>query len=99
MIDRLIGEGLEPVSRALASCGVHVSCWTSLRWIKRGVGGLRLEGVKVAGRWLTSTDAVKRFVGADQVECPTKEEAKKTERTALATERYLDDLGLGRSEG
>ena len=35
---------------------------TVLRWIRRGVRGLRLEAVRLGGRWLTSEEAVERFL-------------------------------------
>jgi hypothetical protein len=41
---------------------VHVS--TILRWILRGVRGVRLEAARAGGRWITSREAVARFVAA-----------------------------------
>ncbi len=37
----------------------HVS--TVLRWIQKGVKGVRLEATRLGGRWLTSAEAVQRF--------------------------------------
>ncbi|XZE44022.1 DUF1580 domain-containing protein [Pirellulaceae bacterium SH467] len=36
---------------------------TLIRWITRGVGGVRLEAIKMGGRyWYTSTQALNRFI-------------------------------------
>jgi hypothetical protein len=37
----------------------HLS--TLLRWIKPGVRGVRLEAVRLGGRWVTSREALQRF--------------------------------------
>jgi hypothetical protein len=54
---------LIPAVRGASRC--HVS--TLLRWILRGVKSssgdlVRLEGVKIGGCWLTSREAIDRFV-------------------------------------
>jgi hypothetical protein len=41
---------------------VHVS--TILRWILRGVRDVRLEAVRVGGRWVTTHEALERFSAA-----------------------------------
>lgn len=41
---------------------VHVS--TIVRWILHGVRGVRLEAVRVGGRWITSHEAIERFSAA-----------------------------------
>lgn len=41
---------------------VHVS--TIVRWILRGVRGVRLEAVRVGGRWVTTHEALERFSAA-----------------------------------
>ena len=37
---------------------------TVFRWIKRGIGGVRLEAVRVGVQWLTSRQAITRFAVA-----------------------------------
>jgi hypothetical protein len=39
---------------------VHLS--TVIRWVRRGCRGVRLEAVRVGGRWVTSREALDRFV-------------------------------------
>lgn len=34
---------------------------TCLRWVLRGVRGVRLEAVRLGGRWVTSLEALNRF--------------------------------------
>lgn len=40
---------------------LHVS--TLVRWITKGIGGVRLEAEKCGGRWVTSREALRRFAG------------------------------------
>jgi hypothetical protein len=37
---------------------------TVLRWIQHGVGGVRLEAVRLGGKWVTSLQAMQRFAEA-----------------------------------
>jgi hypothetical protein len=37
---------------------------TMLRWIQHGVGGVRLEAIRLGGRWVTSLQAMQRFSDA-----------------------------------
>lgn len=37
---------------------------TVFRWIKRGVGGAKLDAVRIGMQWLTSKQAITRFVAA-----------------------------------
>jgi hypothetical protein len=39
---------------------VHFS--TVFRWVTKGVRGVRLEAVRLGNRWLTSAEALQRFV-------------------------------------
>jgi hypothetical protein len=72
----------------------HVS--TLLRWINPGVRGVRLEAVRLGGRWVTSQEALQRF--ADRLTSaqagPTPALRKEELRTADATEKELDRLGM-----
>src|SRR5262245_55306405 len=44
--------------------GKPVQVRTGVRWIRRGVGGARLEAARAGGRWITSREAVARFLAA-----------------------------------
>jgi hypothetical protein len=68
-----IGSGIDLGSETLVSLsqaarllppgrrGRPVNLSTILRWIIDGVAGVRLEGLRVGGRWLTSKEALARF--------------------------------------
>ena len=46
---------------AISGCRPEKS--TVMRWVTRGVGGVRLEAIKMGGRyWYTSTQALNRFI-------------------------------------
>jgi len=87
-----------------ARLGRPVSSSTVWRWCRKGVnvpgvGVVRLECVRVSGRWLTSVEAISRFVAA---QTPTADnEARPTPRTPTqrrkASEqaaRELERLGI-----
>jgi hypothetical protein len=42
--------------------GRPVHLLTVLRWIRQGVRGVRLEALKLGGRWVTSREALARFM-------------------------------------
>jgi Protein of unknown function (DUF1580) len=72
---------------------VHLS--TIIRWKDRGVQGVRLEAVRLGGRWVTSREALARFVsgvtGASKSGEPRDPNARQT--PALIT-GSLDAEGL-----
>lgn len=41
--------------------GKRISVTTLWRWTVRGINGVKLEAIKLGGRYLTSTSAVERF--------------------------------------
>jgi hypothetical protein len=45
--------------QAATESGAHVS--TVLRWVHRGVNGVRLEASRQGGRWFTTRSALARF--------------------------------------
>ena len=95
---RLAAEGLTAAAEAARRAGVHVSVWTILRWIHRGVRAGRLEAVKVGGRWFTSVAAVRRFVELGVL--PRRRTAPgQASSVGQAAERYLNGIGLGRRAG
>lgn len=79
---------------------VSVSC--ILRWILAGVktpaGVVRLEGVRIGGRWLTSSEALERFAAAltpnlaDQPPLPRTSAARL--RASERAEAQLQKLGI-----
>jgi Protein of unknown function (DUF1580) len=65
----LLDEGLlylSEIPRHLPSTllGRRVHLSTVIRWRTRGVGGVRLEAVRLGGRWVTSREALARFTAA-----------------------------------
>jgi hypothetical protein len=72
----------------------HLS--TLLRWITRGVRGVRLEAVRLGGRWVTSKEALQRF--ADRLttaeQAPTSAVSTRRTRAVDAVEQELSRLGL-----
>ena len=72
--------------------GKGIARATAMRWILNGVGGVRLESVRIGGSRYTSREAVERFVAALNHCIPTKpvdrnREHQQVERT-LATEGF-----------
>jgi len=96
VVQRLIKEGLFPVCKVLREVGLHVAAATAIRWCRQGVGGHRLESVKIGGKWQTTVPAVQRFLAATAI--PRTNRRNNRSRTSEAAERYLEDLGLGRKK-
>ena len=57
---------LLPVVRAAQQLGISICSRTAIRWCLHGIGGRRLPSVKVAGRRLTTVDALKEWIAATQ---------------------------------
>ena len=75
-----------------------------IRWGQRGVGGVRLDLVKVGGRWHVSKQALERFIAtvtatADSSRCSNVPDADELDRTADEAGRKLDALVFGRTTG
>jgi hypothetical protein len=84
--------GLVPPGRGRRT---HVS--TVHRWVQRGVGGVRLEAIRVGGRWLSSREALGRFVAALTARTTVPQDEAATRRaTPELVEEELDRLGIGR---
>jgi hypothetical protein len=79
-----------------ARLGRPVNASTIWRWARKGVkvsgvGVVRLECVRVSGRWLTSEEAISRFVA---VQTPREEaEARPTPRTPTERRRAAEQAG------
>jgi hypothetical protein len=72
---------------------VHLSC--VLRWILDGAKGpsgdrVRLDGLRVGGRWITSREALQRFAEALT---PRTDTTPTTPRTPTARTRACDRAG------
>lgn len=97
--NRLLTENLVSLVEAARSFptsngrGIHVG--TLGRWRSIGVRGVRLEAVRVGGRWMTSWQALDRFVtclNATRQASPPSETSSR--RLPANVERQLDAEGL-----
>jgi hypothetical protein len=50
-----------PANLPVGPSGRRIHHSTCLRWVLRGVRGVRLEAVRLGGRWVTSLEALDRF--------------------------------------
>ena len=91
-------EELLTVGKAAQSCPGRPHVATVWRWILNGLGGVRLESVKVGGRRFTSSQALKRFIAApssmDEVPSLKIAPSKQRERAIRRAEKELKDAGL-----
>lgn len=80
---------------------VTISC--ILRWILDGVktpgGVVRLEGLRIGGRWITSVEALERFAAAQTPHFETApsnspRSATASQRAATQADRELERLGI-----
>jgi hypothetical protein len=80
---------------------VHVS--TIVRWILHGVRGVRLEAVRIGGRWITSHEALERFTAAltanhtsssPQPSNPPRPTSAARQRKQERVDRELSALGV-----
>jgi Protein of unknown function (DUF1580) len=82
--------------------GAPVSPSCLFRWIRDGVktpdGNVRLEAIRMGGRWLTSVEALKRFAARQtpdmnqEPEFPRSAAARRRESERAA--RRLDAIGI-----
>ena len=68
VVSRVLSETVLSISQARAEIG-NISGdrpdkSTMIRWITRGASGVRLDGCKVSRDWVTSTEAINRFIVA-----------------------------------
>jgi hypothetical protein len=79
---------------------VHLSC--IYRWILDGVktphGKIRLEAIRLGGRWLTSVEALERFAGAQTPDLADRPQLPRTStmrrRASERAEAQLQKLGI-----
>ena len=87
-----------------ARLGRPVNSSTVWRWARKGakvpgVGIVRLECVRVSGRWLTSEEAISRFVAAqtpqgDSDARPVPRTPTQRQRASERAARELDRIGI-----
>ena len=63
---RVLDEGARPLLVAAADAGLRQDACPSLKTFLRAAISHKLEAVKLAGRWLTSPAAVRRWIEAEQ---------------------------------
>jgi hypothetical protein len=79
---------------------VHLSC--IYRWILDGIktphGKVRLEGVRLGGRWLTSVEALERFAAAQTPNLDNRPQLPRTlnarRRASERAEAQLKKIGI-----
>jgi hypothetical protein len=81
--------------------GRPVNSSTLWRWCRRGVriegGTVRLECVRISGRWLTSREAISRFVARQTpsaLPAPRLRTPGQRQRASERAERELQKLGI-----
>ena len=95
-MNRILQEDLDAFGRAAKRAPGQPHVATLHRWRTRGVRGVRLEAVRVGGRWHTSQAAIERFIIAttnavssnrSESEMPRNDEQQRVEQ-------QLDQRGL-----
>ncbi|MEN8148989.1 MAG: helix-turn-helix domain-containing protein [Planctomycetota bacterium] len=88
-----LAEAAEVLPRLRRGRKVHVS--TLYRWVSRGVGGVRLEAVKLGRTLITSREALQRFAERRGVADGVLEVASvPLSRSAVQAEREAERRGL-----
>ncbi len=91
MID-LSTEDVMPLKEAAPITPGRPHVATLFRWASRGVGGVKLEVVRVGGKTCTSREALQRFcdrLTAGGSADPTVRTSRSTERAAIRAENEL----------
>lgn len=69
-----------------APSGKRRSMSSLIRWVKKGVDGVRLEAVRVGGSWYTTEEAVNRFIQSpEQCKAAAETNEAQTESHKRAT--------------
>lgn len=98
-MSNILDEELLTLTEAAKTLPDRPHCSTLLRWRTSGVNGVRLEAVKVGGRWFTSRQALRRFVRNTTVAAITGHGDGSTTNVSTVndddrTEQALDEAGL-----
>lgn len=62
VVEQLMREGAAPLLEKAREIGLAVSKDRLSEWVRDGARGVRLEAVRVGGRWHTSAQALRRFL-------------------------------------
>lgn len=93
LVNRVLREGLIPFPEVARQLGIHLS--TLHRWRSRRGNKVRLEAIRLVGRWMTSWQAVDRFVTSQSNDTQSAEPNVRTGGHRSATiQRQLDEEGL-----
>jgi hypothetical protein len=92
-----LAEAAKLIPPARRGKKTHLS--TVLRWILQGADGVRLEGVRLGGRWMTSRQALQRFADrlTPDLETPQRNPPRsptQRQRASERAERELAKLGI-----
>jgi hypothetical protein len=99
------GESLARAARRFPSArqGKAVTLSCLLRWVTSGVFGpdgrrVKLEAARLAGRWITTPGAIRRFVAAQTPrlcgEAPTPRTPARRQRASDQAAKELDRIGI-----
>ena len=91
---RILDEGAQPLLAAAREAGLRGGAALSLKtWLRKAISG-ELEAIKVGGRWLTSSRAIRRCLEAAQLRRqPSAPPAARADANAV-----LSKYGLGRDQ-
>lgn len=92
LAERLLKEGVLPLMAAARAAGLHGNVCPSLKTFMRAAISRKLEAVKVGGRWLTSPNAIVRWVHRSQA----RRDAIGGSIDSESANRILSAYGLGR---
>lgn len=93
----IFSEDLLAIADAAKELPERPHCSTMQRWHKRGIRGVKLEAIRIGGRWFTSRQALQRFVrnttaaavkGQDNIDRFAESSSDHT------TDQALDEAGL-----
>ena len=87
---RVLAEGAQPLLAAARAAGLLDEALPSTKTLLRAAISRKLDAVKVAGRWLTSAAAIRRWVEAAQ------HRRDRFGIDAVAADRVLEAFDLGR---
>ncbi len=88
--ERVLAEGAQPLLAAARAAGLLDEALPSTKTLLRAAISRKLDAVKVAGRWLTSAAAIRRWVEAAQ------HRRDRFGIDAVAADRVLEAFDLGR---
>ncbi len=78
LTETIIGFAAAAASLPGAKGATHCARFTRIRWVKKGVRGVKLEAVKVGNSWVTSQEALARFFAATTAQAGGTTEPERT---------------------